>query len=119
MFLFDLVMLEQTPLPAVAHDTHDIKQVEDSTMLNLLELYAQSSKQVFVAVDKESSFAGHDVPRVLEDNAVLRLSAGHELFGRSWNRRNQQDDISSETSPTQAEEGGPNEGMVDRQGRLF
>ncbi|MBR2681793.1 MAG: DUF2326 domain-containing protein [Atopobiaceae bacterium] len=119
MFLFDLVMLEQTPLPAIVHDTHDIKQVEDSTMLNLLELYAQSDKQVFVAVDKESSFAGHDVPRVLEDNAVLRLSAGHELFGRSWNRKNQQDDISPETSPVQDEEGGNNEGMAGQQDRLF
>lgn len=119
MFLFDLVMLEQTPLPAVAHDTHDIKQVEDSTMLNLLELYAQSGKQVFVAVDKESSFVGHDVPRVLEDNAVLRLSAGHELFGRFWNRREQKDDTSPETSPIQDEEGDPNEGVVGRQDRLF
>lgn len=119
MFLFDLVMLEQTPLPAVAHDTHDIKQVEDSTMLNLLELYAQSDKQIFVAVDKESSFAGHDVPRVLEDNAVLHLSAGHELFGKSWNRRNQQDVASLETCLAVAEEGSPNEGMVNQQGRLF
>lgn len=119
MFLFDLVMLEQTLLPAIAHDTNDIKQVEDATMLNLLELYAQSDRQVFVAVDKESSFVGHDTPRVLEDNAVLRLGEGHELFGRSWNRKDQRDDVSHETEHVNDEANGPSGGIADSQGRLF
>lgn len=119
MFLFDFVMLEQTPLPAIAHDTNDIKQVEDATMLNLLSLYEQSDKQIFIAVDKQSSFARAGIPKVLEDNTVIHLSAGHELFGRSWNRKDQQDDMSPETERAQEGTSDSSKGTAGFQDRLF
>ena len=87
MFLFDYVLLEQTYLPAFAHDTNTIKQVQDDVMVKLLELYATSGKQIFVAVDKAESFADGALPVVVESNAVLKLGPGHELFGRSWNEK--------------------------------
>lgn len=87
MFLFDYVLLEQSYLPAFAHDTNTIKQVQDDVMVKLLELYAVSDKQVFVAVDKAESFADGALPVVVELNTILKLGPGHELFGRSWNEK--------------------------------
>lgn len=87
MFLLDYVLLEQTYLPAFAHDTNTIKQVQDDVMVKLLELYATSDKQVFIALDKAESFADGVLPTVVESNTVLRLGPGHELFGRSWNEK--------------------------------
>lgn len=87
MFLLDYALLGHTHLPAFAHDTNTIKQVQDDFMVKLLELYDASEKQVFVAIDKAESFAEGNLPKVVESNTVLRLGPGHELFGRSWNEK--------------------------------
>ena len=105
MFLFDYVMLEQTYLPAFAHDTNTIKQVQDDVMVKLLELYATSEKQVFVAVDKAESFADGALPEVVELNTVLRLGPGHELFGRSWNEKTGDDRQSEQAQNNESAKG--------------
>ena len=86
MFLFDLVTAEKTFLPAVIQDSMSVKQVEDPVMLKILELYRQSDKQFFVAVDKGESYTDENrIPDVIKETTRLRLSPGHELFGRAWN----------------------------------
>lgn len=89
MFLFDLVSLMKTKLPAVIHDSNSIKQVQDSVMLRILEQYEllPEGKQVFVAIDKGDTYDDSRViPSVIDKAVVLRLSPGHELFGRAWNQ---------------------------------
>lgn len=86
VFLLDMTLLEQTPLPLVIHDSVGIKQIEDENTVGLLEVYSKSDKQVFVAIDKaESYFATGEVPPAIRRNTVLELSDGNELFGWSWN----------------------------------
>ena len=86
MFLFDIVSAEKTSLPAVIHDSMSIKQVEDPVMLKILEQYRKSDKQFFVAIDKGESYTDErKIPSVIKDTIRLRLSPGHELFGRPWN----------------------------------
>ena len=88
MFLFDLVTLQSTPLPAFIHDTVSIKQVEDPTVLAIFALYRECTKQIFVTIDKGQSYSDDStVPEVLEGTTVLELSEGHELFGKPWNRK--------------------------------
>ncbi len=82
--LFDLSVLNLTPLPAIALDTVSIKQVGDGPWLKILDLYCEQDKQVFITFDKAESYSGGMLPAVVEDNVVLELSRGHELFGRSW-----------------------------------
>ena len=82
--LFDLSVLKLTPLPAIALDTVSIKQVGDESWLRILDLYTKSDKQVFISFDKAESYSNGKVPKAVEDNIVLELSKGHELFGRSW-----------------------------------
>ena len=68
-------------------EINPIKQIQDDFMVKLLELYATSERQVFIAVDKAESFAEGELPKIVEPNTVLRLGPGHELFGRSWNEK--------------------------------
>lgn len=84
MALLDLVILEETPLPAIALDTVSSKHISDDHMLKLLQLYEKAGKQVFVSFDKAESYGGGSMPGVIERNTVLKLSEGHELFGSSW-----------------------------------
>lgn len=86
MLLFDLVSLEKTKLPAIVEDSVGLKQVADQVILNIFELFNKSKKQVFIAIDKGESYSDDQtMPAILEMTTVLELSAGHELFGRSWN----------------------------------
>lgn len=86
MFLFDLVAAEKTLLPAVVQDSMSVKQVEDPVMLKILELYRQSDKQFFVAIDKGESYTDENkIPEIIKGTTRLKLLPGHELFGRAWN----------------------------------
>lgn len=87
MFLFDTVITEQTPLPIFIHDSCDVKQVEDNAMVRLFELYNSLDAQVFIATDKAETYTPNGIPDILRKCTVLKLSAGHELFGRSWNEK--------------------------------
>ena len=87
MVLFDIVVLEQTPLPAICHDTVSLKQIADEPMMKLIDLYRAAGKQVFIALDKAESYADGEVPTTVKDAVVLELSDGHELFGRSWAKK--------------------------------
>jgi uncharacterized protein YydD (DUF2326 family) len=87
MFLFDVVVSEQTPIPVFIHDSCDVKQVEDDVMVRLFELYDSLDVQVFIATDKAETYTPHGIPDVLKKGTVLKLGSGHELFGRSWNEK--------------------------------
>lgn len=91
MFLLDFTVLSQTNLPAIIHDSHLIKQVEDDSVVSLLEMYDKSEKQVFIAIDKGHSYSSKGMPAVLERSIVLHLDRDHELFGRAWNERSEEE----------------------------
>lgn len=85
LYVFDLAMLDLTPLKFAIHDSHGMKQIEDNQVVKLFSLYSKSEKQVFVAIDKAQTYgANGKIPKVISDNTVLEISSGHELFGRSW-----------------------------------
>ena len=91
LILFDLAVLKLTALPAVAHDSFMLKQIEDSVLEKLFEMNSKTEKQVFIAMDKETSYTER-AQEILNDSVVLRLSPdGNELFGRSWNKKAKED----------------------------
>jgi hypothetical protein len=86
LVIFDLVMLNNTKLPAVVHDTIILKHIEDETLEKLVELYSTSSKQVFIAFDRDTTYT-KKMQSILNDSKILKLSpGGNELFGRAWNQ---------------------------------
>lgn len=85
LVVFDLAMLKLTCLPVIAHDSVMMKQIEDDAIEKILELYTDTTKQVFIAMDKEGSYTPR-AQQIMEDTRVIQLSPGEgALFGRTWN----------------------------------
>ncbi len=84
LVVFDLAVLELTPLPAIVHDSIVLKQISDTAIERILELYEKSGKQVFISLDKHNSYT-EKAGKILVEKSVLCLAPnGSELFGRSW-----------------------------------
>lgn len=84
LVVFDLAVLKLTKLPIVVHDSIVLKQISDTAIEKILELYDNSGKQVIIALDKQNSYT-EKANRILNTKSVLRLAPnGDELFGRSW-----------------------------------
>ena len=57
LIVFDLSILKLTNLPALIHDSPVLKNIGDEPLEKLIELYTQfSKKQIFIAIDKASSY---------------------------------------------------------------
>lgn len=85
--VFDLMVMQTTPLPALVHDSVILKQIGDEPLERIMELYNETSKQVFIALDKKGSYPKQS-QEILEKTMVLHLTEnGNELFGRSWNTK--------------------------------
>ena len=85
LIIFDLVMLNKTKLPAIVHDTIVLKHIEDETLEKLIKLYDSTSKQVFIAFDRDTTYS-EEMQNILKNTKVIKLSpGGNELFGRAWN----------------------------------
>ena len=88
LIVFDLAILGLTNLPFLIHDSLIFKNIADAPIEHIFELYQQTGKQIFIALDKSSSYT-QKTKAILEDSAVLKLSDhGHELFGWSWGDKN-------------------------------
>ena len=84
LIVFDLAILQLTTLPFLVHDSLIFKNIADTPLEKILGFYQKAGKQIFIALDKSSSYAER-TQKILEDWAVIRLSdSGHELFGWSW-----------------------------------
>lgn len=85
LVVYDLSVLELTELPILIHDSVVLKQIADEAIEKILEKYQTAGKQIFIALDKASSYT-KTATDILNGTAVLRLSNnGNELFGCSWN----------------------------------
>jgi len=87
LILLDLSILEMTVLPALIHDSDIHKRIEDYSFGKILDLYQESGKQVFIAMDRQETFSP-EITEKLERAKVLYLSGnGNELFGKDWKKK--------------------------------
>jgi len=87
LIMFDLATLIMTNLPLLVHDSVLLKQIEDQTLEEILKIYMETEKQIFIVLDKQSSFT-EATQKILKETAVLNLYPnGGELFGRAWNQK--------------------------------
>lgn len=85
MVLFDLAVLSLSRLPSIAHDSLIFKNIEDESVDGIMQIYAESKKQIFVAFDRASSYKP-STSKIIYDNTRLELGKnGHELYGENWN----------------------------------
>lgn len=64
-----------------------------------MELYTQSSKQIFIAFDKKEA-PTKAIQKILDSASILHLSSdGNELFGENWGRK-KKDEEEDSAAPT-------------------
>ena len=80
---YDLSILELTDLPALAHDLPLLKNIEDNAIGNIMKLYSETNKQVFIAIDKVNSF-NKNTSELIYKNKILYLSKDKLLFKKNW-----------------------------------
>lgn len=87
LIVFDLTLLKLTRLPLVVHDSLLFESLDNHIIEKILEIYNESSKQIFVAIDNSDSYTTR-IQEILEDTKVLQLSSGEgALFGQTWNSK--------------------------------
>lgn len=87
LIVFDLSILEKGVIPFLVHDSFLFKNIEDSTLVNILDKYKESQKQIFIAFDKINSYP-LQTAKLLKEKCILELSKdGNELFGKTWSNR--------------------------------
>ena len=92
MIVYDLAVLFTTALPAIAHDSLILKNIGDGPVDGIMQIYAQSDKQIFIAFDKQNAYRPA-TRQILESKRVLQLSDnGCELYGESWNKEKEKTD---------------------------
>lgn len=85
LVLFDLSVLFETKLPAIAHDSLILKNIGDKSIDGIMALYQSSKKQIFIAFDKSGSYE-KKTQETINAHTVLTLeNHGAELYGQSWN----------------------------------
>lgn len=85
---FDLSLLELTCLPALIHDLPLLKNIENEALENIFKLYSIRKKQVFIAIDKLSSYSAES-KQLIENSKVLQLSKDKLLFIKNWKKTDQ------------------------------
>lgn len=85
LITYDLSILSLTCLPALIHDLPLIKNIEDHAFSNIVKIYTESNKQIFISIDKLPSYS-EDTQKSISENTVLKLSKNKLLFGINWKK---------------------------------
>lgn len=85
--LFDLSILANTQVPAIAHDSIIFGNISHYTRAVMFKLYNEvKGKQVFVAFDAPDD-EDAETKKILYDNKVVQLfPEPRALFGKQWNK---------------------------------
>lgn len=83
LILMDLAVLQTTILPFIIHDTVLFKNIENNAVANLVNLYAQIPKQLFISIDEIHKY-GEAAAGILSRKSVVRLSDKNQLYVKDW-----------------------------------
>lgn len=88
MIIYDLAVLQNTVLPAIAYDSNMFYAMPRPDLSNLIRVYNdQVEKQIFIAVDKTSECT-QGAQQILQETTVLKLDNNEQaLFGEKWRRK--------------------------------
>lgn len=83
LVIFDLTVFLATSLPVVAHDTLLFKNIANRSVAGLLQIYMQTTKQSFIALDEIEKY-GKETTAVLRARSVLQLDNENVLYTKDW-----------------------------------
>ncbi len=85
LIIIDICLLKQTGLPVLIHDSLLFKNIANEPIENILKLYTEFNKQIFIVFDKVNSYSVN-IQKLLDIKKVLSLSKNEKtLFGFTWN----------------------------------
>lgn len=85
LILFDLAVFELTKLPFIIHDSFLFKNIQNSAVSRLIELYNKQKKQVFISIDEINKY-GEDTEKLLLKKKVVRLTNSQVLYVKDWRK---------------------------------
>lgn len=83
LIMLDLTVFLATQLPVIAHDSLLFKNIENDSVARLLQVYLQSQKQSFIALDEIEKY-GADTATLLHSHSVIQLDDANVLYVRDW-----------------------------------
>ena len=83
LVMLDLIILAETQLPAVVHDSLLFKNVEAQSIEQLFKRYAQSVKQIIIAIDETERYDS-TTQRIIENATRLSLTRQSSLYQKQW-----------------------------------
>lgn len=83
LILLDLAFLTSTDLPFLMHDSVLFKNIQNSAVAKLVDLYEETGKQVFIAIDEIQKY-GKDAKSRLEKRKIIALDNSNVLYIKDW-----------------------------------
>lgn len=72
----------------IIHDSVLFNNIEKDVVGKLLEVYKHSTKQVFIAFDREQDYEGTSVEEIVNETSVITLGPDDKaLYGWQWNKK--------------------------------
>lgn len=86
LLMFDLALFRLTLLPVLIHDSFLFKNIETSSIENLVSIYNTFDKQCFIALDELPKYKG-ETRAVLQHRQCIHLTDDNLLFNKDWRER--------------------------------
>lgn len=81
LVVMDIATLLTTALPILIHDSVLLKQISNESIETIFEIYSSSEKQIFISIDKETSYTSK-TSSLIKKYEVLKLSSGRQRIIR-------------------------------------
>lgn len=76
MAILDLAVLNLIALPAIAHDSQILKNISDGSIDGIMQILADSKKQISIVFDKQDAYIA-ETRKIVADNKALKFSDNH------------------------------------------
>lgn len=85
LILLDLAFLETTRLPFLIHDSVLFKNIQNSAVAKLIDLYEETGKQTFIAIDEIEKY-GEEAATKFMQRKIIQLDNKNVLYIKDWRK---------------------------------
>jgi hypothetical protein len=85
LIIFDLAILSLTDLPILIHDSMLFKNIENSSVENIIDIYSTFIRQIFISIDEIDKF-NEKTKKIIQAKKVLEMSSTKLLFIKDWRK---------------------------------
>ncbi|MBB1465028.1 hypothetical protein H5300_17115 [Vibrio sp. SG41-7] len=86
MISLDLTLLEKTCLPCIIHDSLLFKNMDVTSIENLISTYASFEKQIFISIDEVSKYKP-STQKIIDESEFIKLDNNRVAFCVKWKNK--------------------------------